>query len=125
MADEMEDTMKSLHLLVLQSQLPHKIVNLLFIPVIVENKLTSLWGSWLSKTHDKYILWVQSWNLNPKRWQEPGAGKRVKEDMADEIQDTMKNLQNNLIAHKVFFKVVLQKSIPTQIRQLILHTSIV
>ena len=43
--------------LVLESQLPHKTVNLTFQLVIVNNKLTILWGSWLSKTIDGYILW--------------------------------------------------------------------
>ena len=37
--------------MVLESQLPHKTVNLLFHLVIVNNKLTILWGGWLSKNH--------------------------------------------------------------------------
>ena len=44
-------------------------------------------------------LWRDQWTTlsgplsNPKSWQEPGAGKRVKEDMKDEMEDTMHNLQ--------------------------------
>ena len=36
--------------MIIDSQLPHKIVNLLFIITYWNNKLTVLWGSWLSKT---------------------------------------------------------------------------
>ena len=32
------------------SQLPHKTVDLIFYSVIVNNKLTILWGRWLSKS---------------------------------------------------------------------------
>jgi hypothetical protein len=34
-----------IHQLVLESQLPHEFVNLLFILVIVNDKLTDFWGS--------------------------------------------------------------------------------
>ena len=40
----------SRHVLVLESRLPHKTVNLLFQLVLVNNKLTIVWGSRLSKT---------------------------------------------------------------------------
>ena len=49
--------------MVLESQLPHETVNLLFWLVIVNNKEMMLWGSWLCKT----ISWMYSvrWNLTP------------------------------------------------------------
>ena len=42
-------------------QLPNNIVNLIFKLVVVNNKLTNLWGSWLSKTfwsiHSVRYVW--------------------------------------------------------------------
>ena len=57
-----------IHQMVWESQLPHKIVNLLFTISLLHNKLTMLWGSWLSKTIYLYILsdetarGSQNWN---------------------------------------------------------------
>jgi hypothetical protein len=48
-----------IHWLILESQIPHKTVNLTFWLGIVSNELTILWGRWLSKTH--YILWDEIW----------------------------------------------------------------
>ena len=36
--------------MVLEIQLPHQIVNVVFLFVIVDNKFTVVWGGWLSKT---------------------------------------------------------------------------
>ena len=44
------------HQSVLESQLPHKIENLLFTISDWGNKMTVLWGSWLPKTFHKYIV---------------------------------------------------------------------
>ena len=40
-----------IHSMVLESQLPHKTVNLLLTITTRNNKLTILWGFWLSKTN--------------------------------------------------------------------------
>ena len=45
-----------IHELVLESQLPHKTVNLIFPSVVVHNRLTILWGSGLLKLINKYIM---------------------------------------------------------------------
>ena len=47
-----------INLWILEGQLPHKIVNLIFESVIANNVLTILWGSSLSKTNG-YILFVR------------------------------------------------------------------
>ena len=44
-----------------ESQLPQKNVNLFFQLVIVNNKLTILWGSWLLKPWNLYIVWDIFW----------------------------------------------------------------
>ena len=49
------------HLFVLESQLPHKTVNLLFIMNNQNIKSTILWGSWPLTLINEFILWDKKW----------------------------------------------------------------
>ena len=84
-----------IHLSVSESQLPHKTVNFIFWLVIINKKSTILWGSWLLKPFDKYIVWDKILVISTThKW-------CCQDEMAQAPAHNLRNLQG-LVGRRVF-----------------------